>query len=645
MGIRTVFYRVLFFSTLPLSGFAAVIQTNQPSPVGTKIPSVIVTAKRHNFYSSTSAPKTIITQHDITTTGVTSLSQALTELGGVQLEDTSGNGSQVMLSMRGFGVNASSNTLLLINGIPLSNPDLAPPDLNAIPLQEIEYIEIINGSESVLYGDQAVGGIVNIITHQEAAKKLDITCNSGSYNAHSCYASLHNHTQQLNYNFGVMNNHSDNYRQNNNLDQTLLSGMAKHTYQTGNIRFDYKIINERMQYPGALTAQQVRQNRRQSANTTDFFKDWNGLFNLKNQQKLTENWQLNTDFSRREMHGSGVLTSPFQQSRYINFLRPVLKGKIRNVTLTNGIDVAADNYYLNTLFGVNSDSLQKYGLFILGEMPATSRLAFSAGVRGAQQNNHLVTHSETINRALATTIGATYQLTDATKIYARRAENFRFPNADENAFAPTGVNGLKTQRGVSYETGAQWDWKNLYSKLGLYILNLTNEITYDPTQTPQQPFGSDSNLDPTKRYGLSLVEKYKITDRLTADAQYNYVNARFQNGIYSGKRIPLVSENILHAGMNYGFTQHWNLYTEGVYTGNQYAANDNANVAGTMGGYTVVNMNLRFEYQQFSASFRVNNIFNRYYYFYTVFTPGINTESFYPAPGRNLMLTMKYVFL
>ena len=45
--------------------------------------------------------------------------------------------------------------------------------------------------------------------------------------------------------------------------------------------FDYQLANEMMQYPGALTAAQVFQDRRQAANTTDYFRDWNGLFHFK----------------------------------------------------------------------------------------------------------------------------------------------------------------------------------------------------------------------------------------------------------------------------------------------------------------------------------------------------------------------------
>src|SRR5207244_2329951 len=107
----------------------------------------------------------------------------------------------------------------------------------------------------------------------------------------------------------------------------------------GNIGFNYKIINERMLYPGALTAQQVRQNRRQSQTDTDFFKNWNGLFHFKEQHEFANQWHFDFDASRREMHGSGVFSpSNFLQSRYIYFLKPQLKKTFNKTTVTSGAD-------------------------------------------------------------------------------------------------------------------------------------------------------------------------------------------------------------------------------------------------------------------------------------------------------------------
>jgi iron complex outermembrane receptor protein len=311
--------------------------------------------------------------------------------------------------------------------------------------------------------------------------------------------------------------------------------------------------------------------------------------------------------------------------------------------ITSGVDFADDNYRLSSLFGTTSDSQQKYGLFGLLNIPITSRLTFSAGARGAQQKSHLKSTLDTdfTNSALATTIGATFQLNPWSKIYLRRAESFRFPKADEDSSTSNNV-GLKTQKGVSYETGMKWSWKQFVTKASVYQLNLVREITFDPDQTPQNPFGTNRNLDPTVRQGFLLAEKIQASEKFGIAAQYNYVNAHFASGSHSGNRIPLVAENFFHAGVDYKITDYWNIYTEASYIGNQYSANDDANTQGKIGGYTIYNVNLRCQYQHLTASFRVNNIFNKYYYYYTTFQPSMHNVFFYPAAGRNILLTIKY---
>jgi iron complex outermembrane receptor protein len=631
MGIRT--YCILFFYFFCTSLFAT-----------TTIPAVIVTTNKTEIDPITHAIKTIISKQEIAASGITSLAQTIQELGDVQVHDPSGNGSQAILSMRGFGANASSNTLLLIDGVPYINPDLAPPNLNVISLQDIERIEIIPASESVLYGDQAVGGSINIITRTSVKPTINFSCLAGSFNQRSCDGRLSNHYKKLLYHLGFSTSQTDNYRDHNNYTQDLASGSVMYPYQTGNVKFDFTVFKERLLYPGALTATQVTQNRRQATNNSDLFKDRDGFYHLQQQQAWGTNWRLETDLVRRETHGNGILSSTFTQGRTTNYIRPTLKGVIGRNLITSGIDFENDYYHLNSLFGQTTDTQNKYGIHGLITIPITARLVISGGLRGAQQNNNLTSYTSTSSKssAIASELNFIFKTSASTKWYLRRAESFRFPKADENAYAPFNIQGLKTQKGVSYETGMNWNIKKLHSTLSIYQLNLVDEIAFDPTQTPQQPFGANINLDPTTRRGIFLSEKYQVNKLLSVTARYDYVNAVFQNGVFAGKRIPLVAKNIFHAAIHYRITDHAQLYTEATYTGNEFVENDNLNTADTLGGYTLFNVNLDYFYKNFKAALRVNNIFNKYYYSYSVYSQSMRDTFFYPAPGRSFTLQLKY---
>lgn len=622
--------------------FIIFISKNVCADQPTHIPDVTMNNQRR-LHTITGVTSHTLTRQQLAMTGASTLSEALHANAGLQLHDASGTGSQVQIGMRGFGANASSNALFLINGMPLTNPDIAPPDLNTLPLEDISRIEIISGSESVLYGDQAVGGTINIFTDDTVDKNLRLQCMTGSYNTRACHASLTNTYRTINYQANLTHKTTDNYRDHNDyINDTLLGSFASHPSKNDYI-IDYKLTHENMQYPGALTAPQVWQNRRQASNSTDYFKDNNAYLHLHSHNTVYNKWAVNTDTFVRDMDGSGVLFAPFSQSRRSFFFRPELGTDFGEHKFTTGLDARLDQYHLESAYGLTNNRQQQGGLFSLFNAAINQKLRLILGARGAEQTTQLNTNvsAYTLNRAAATTLGITYELNQQLSFYLRRAGSYRFPKAEENSASNQ---PLRTQRGISYESGLSYDINNDVYDFAIYQLNLRDEIAFDPLQTPQNPFGTNTNLAPTARTGANLAGKHILNRFFTLDAQLNYVYARFRNGVDAGKQIPLVSDWTARGGLTSHLTQYFQAYAEAVFTGRQYPANDNANVSGGQGGYTLYNFNLRYQYHAFSATLHINNIFNTNYYLYTVYQTGPVSEYFYPAPERNYMLTLNYLF-
>lgn len=609
--------------------------------VDTRIPTVVVTADKHSHTAISGALSTVINKAQFTQTGVSTIAEALRDIAGLQLQESSGNAGQAALSMRGFGVNASSNTLVMVNGIPLSNPDLAPPDLNTIPLDQVALIEVIAGSESVLYGDQAVGGIVNIMTETAMGNDAIGTCSAGSFNTYDCSATLTYTQHHWTVNQFLEMKRSDNYRDHNHYQLSQWLGHIAHEAHGARLRFDYQLAKESLQYPGALTAEQAHENRRQANNDRDYFNDWHGQWHGQLQQDFAEHWQLRMDASHRQMQGHGVLYADFEQSRQINFLNAQLRAQWLDGQLLMGLTADTDRYRLQSDYGKTLDRQEKYSVFALVQQALDARTTLSAGMRGAMQHAYLLAldHHTLVNSAIASTLGIVHHYRPNLSLYLRRAESYRFPKADENASTPPATPGLRTQRGVSIESGGEWHRAGTSAKLGIYQLKLRDEITFDPQQTPTAPFGTNRNLSPTTRWGGSLSLTHKLKTQTMLSMQYNAVNARFQHGVNAQKRIPLVAENILRASMMQRLSEHFNLYLEGIYTGSQYGANDDANVAGKFGGYTVYNMNVSYDSQRVHLALRINNLSNKYYYFYTVYQRSIPATFYYPAPGRSVLFT------
>ena len=106
----------------------------------------------------------VITQENIKNSTARYVPELLKSKAGIVVTDTTGNPKGMTVDIRGFGDTADRNVLVLVDGRRTNPMDISGPDWAAIPLETVERIEIIRGPSSVLYGDNAAGGVINIVT-------------------------------------------------------------------------------------------------------------------------------------------------------------------------------------------------------------------------------------------------------------------------------------------------------------------------------------------------------------------------------------------------------------------------------------------------------------------------------------------------
>ncbi len=125
---------------------------------------------------------TVITADDIRKSASSNLGDILAQFGLLQIRDLAGT-QNPQLDLRGFGVTGDQNTLVLLDGLRLSESDLESAQLSAIPLESIERIEIVRGGGAVLYGAGASGGTINIITRhgQPGETRGDALARAGGF--------------------------------------------------------------------------------------------------------------------------------------------------------------------------------------------------------------------------------------------------------------------------------------------------------------------------------------------------------------------------------------------------------------------------------------------------------------------------------
>ncbi len=121
----------------------------------------------------------VITAAEIARSTATNVADLLAREPNLNLQSYFGNAKYATIDIRGMGATASSNVVVLVNGVRLNEYDLSSPDLSTIPLAEIERVEIVRGGGAVLYGDGAVGGVINIITRGAGSGERTLSVQAG----------------------------------------------------------------------------------------------------------------------------------------------------------------------------------------------------------------------------------------------------------------------------------------------------------------------------------------------------------------------------------------------------------------------------------------------------------------------------------
>ena len=627
-----------------------------------KIPAVVVSAARAEQSAlTTPASISVITRQQIEESGARHVVDVLRGQGGVRVSDLFGDGSRASVGMRGFSVTASSNTLVLVDGRRLNNIDISSPDLNSISLKDVERIEIVQGSAGVLFGDQAVGGVINIITNGSRGQVGSVEVSAGSYDAVGIRAVYgDNVTKNIHYRVSAEYRESDNYRrENNKVEYTNLFAKTAYDYNEGNIFAGVQHIKENLRTPGALLQSELDSDRRQTV--VDFLGDFTDsetdVVRLGVAHNVNENMSFEAETTYRDVEreiqqsfrGFAANTSSLLKSKQFELtprfiaVYPIENGEIQ---VTAGIDFIDTDY--ESEITSSMDEQKMLAEYVQVVVPLQKELHLTAGFRHAEVEDDVTssfTNGKQDTDVNVAELGLTYNVNNNVKLFGRLDQNFRFAKVDELTYVSPGSQ-LKAQTGDSVEAGIEYSNNDLSSKLVVYKLSLEDEIAFDPSATqPVGAFfaGANVNFDPTTHQGVILESQYKIGRMVKLSGNYTYTDATFDSGVFSGKAISGVPENSARLDINYAINNFistkLNANLGAIYIGSHFLSGDNANTQDKVSGYTVLDLNLAYSYMTWKFNLKVNNLTNRKYV--------ENANSFgskFPSPERNFLLTAAWNF-
>ena len=166
---------------------------------------IIVTATRTEIpLSDAIVPVTVITREDIELSLATDLADILRFQAGIDIGRNGGPGQATSVFMRGT---ESNHTLVLMDGVRMNPGTLGGAAVQHIAPEIIERIEIVKGARSALFGTDAIGGVINIVTRRADAAFLETAVGAGSFDSQSGFISAGNRGD--NGDFGVTLNWQD----------------------------------------------------------------------------------------------------------------------------------------------------------------------------------------------------------------------------------------------------------------------------------------------------------------------------------------------------------------------------------------------------------------------------------------------------
>ena len=615
----------------------------------------------------------VIGQAQIQQSNAQAIPDLLRSQTGVVVRDWYGNGAKASVDIRGFGELAQVNTAVLIDGRRINEADLSGSDWTQIPLNQVEKIEILRGSAgAVLYGDNASGGVINIITKKGTGKpKWELEAQAGSYDMNKQMASVSGSQKALSYFASTSRESTHGYRENNHFRAEDFAYRLNYDASSDlSLRLSNGLHYSNYGLPGELSDADLQtMSRRDSKYGDDYAKDRDWYVNTGATRSFDEWGKLDLDasFRRRDV-------DTFWRVFYGGWGNPIRKEQINTIgftpkyildaplanhgnTFITGIDLYRSDYSSNSYD--YSDSAQEFsrinkiskGYYVHDEFAVLENLFASGGWRYEKAeydfDYHNAPGTDTLDSDIgpaekAYNAGLVWRYTDQSSVFGNVSQSFRFPATDEYSvtWPNHGINTtLQPQTAKDYELGIKHRFNSrLKADLTLFRMDIENELYYDYASY------SNKNYDKTRHEGGELGFEAGLSRDLFLTGNYAYTRGLFRGGAYDKKTIPMVPRNKASVGLRYLFAKGMTVNVSGNYIGERYFINDQANDLSRLNGYFTADMNVSYVYQNLTATFGINNILNKEYSEYASCNPTTGKKVYYPSPERNFVAKLSYRF-
>ncbi|MBE9207438.1 TonB-dependent receptor [Nostoc sp. LEGE 06077] len=514
---------------------------------------------------SGSTPVYVIEKEEIQKQGATSVADVLKRLPGFAINDV-GRGADIHTGTyyRGASINQS---VFLINGRQINNnvnTYHGTTDLNSIPVESIERVELSSGVASTLYGSSAFGGVVNIITKEGYGKpKLTGSVEYGSFSLNNQQTSFSGAVGAARYNFSFERFFTDNrYRvplgAANRDSQGFLSNADTATSSYfGNIGLD---LNSRNTLNLDVTALSSRrgliffgfplQRDRLDHDGLNIGLSWKTRLGNGDRSNLTTTIGYNQDYFSTygptgNFYRTGALDTQQLSARVDHEWQLSQSNKLRwgldlKNTNLNGDVLSSDPNRIANNETENRDLLNT-ALFAVNSWNISKNFQLDLGLRQSFDTE--------FGNYLNPSVGLRYALTPTLAMRGSWAGGQRNPGLDQLYVYDT-VHGWEPNPDLDPETGSSWtagvDVK--------FAENLTGQFTYFGSSIDNRLgviAGRWANIGLVDTNGLEAALQLKLNSGWSTFLNYTYTDAQIKTGTERGLQLGLIPYSLLQGGVGY----------------------------------------------------------------------------------------------